>query len=117
MFDLTDAEYRLMEVVWEVEPIRAAALAVECNERLGWKRTTTYTVINNCAKKGYLATNDSVVTPLVTKSEYNVQIGERLMENVFHDGMAEMLSAFVSGRKLTKEEYEQLKDIIEKAYR
>lgn len=117
MFDLTDAEYKLMEVLWATEPIKAAELAIECGARLEWKRTTTYTVISNCARKGYLKNQESVVTSTVSKSEYNVLIGERLMENVFHDGMPEMLSAFVSGKKLTKEEYEQLKDIIEKAYR
>ena len=47
-----EGEYRFCLIMWEHEPVTAAELVKLCQEQLGWKRTTTYTVIKRLGEKG-----------------------------------------------------------------
>ena len=49
-----EGEYRFCLIMWEHEPVTAAELVKLCQEQLGWKRTTTYTVIKRLGEKGVL---------------------------------------------------------------
>ena len=42
---LFDSELRLMELLWEQEPISAKELSLVAAARLNWNKNTTYTVI------------------------------------------------------------------------
>ena len=42
---LCDSEYRFMCVIWEAEPVSSGELVSLCQEKLGWKKSTTYTVL------------------------------------------------------------------------
>lgn len=44
-YKLFDAEYRFMDIIWELEPVNSTQLCRVCQERLGWKKPTTYTVL------------------------------------------------------------------------
>ena len=64
-----EGEYRFCLIMWEHEPISAAQLVKLCQEQLGWKRTTTYTVIKRLGERGILKNEDGIVTALVSKDE------------------------------------------------
>ena len=64
-----EGEYRFCLIMWEHEPIAAAQLTKLCQEQLGWKRTTTYTVIKRLGERGVLKNEDGIVTALVSKDE------------------------------------------------
>ena len=44
-YKLFDAELKFMNIIWEEEPIKSGELVKVCNEKLGWKKSTTYTVM------------------------------------------------------------------------
>ena len=46
--------------------MRSSELVRLCREQLGWKPTTTYTVIKRLSERGVLKNEDSTVTALVT---------------------------------------------------
>ena len=64
-----EGEYRFCLIMWEHEPISAAQLVKLCQEQLGWKRTTTYTVIKRLGERGILKNEDGIVTALVSKDK------------------------------------------------
>ena len=66
---LYDAEYRLMEIVWEKEPLSSTELYKACLPRLGWKKSTTYTVLRKLCERGFLKNEASLVTFLVKKED------------------------------------------------
>ena len=50
--NLTLADHRLLDLVWQAEPVSSPQLCKLAEEALGWKRTTTYTVIKRlCGKE------------------------------------------------------------------
>ena len=49
-----ESEYRFCLIMWEHEPVTAVELVKLCQDQLGWKRTTTYTVIKRLGERGVL---------------------------------------------------------------
>ena len=72
-FRLCNSDYRFMMLVWEHAPIGSGELVKLCAEKLGWKKSTTYTEIKRLCEKGVLQNEHAVVTPLVTQEEYQQQ--------------------------------------------
>lgn len=64
---LCDSEYRFMLLVWEAAPVRSGELVRLASDRLGWKKSTTYTVIRKLSERGFLQNEDALVTPLVSR--------------------------------------------------
>ena len=63
-----DSELRFCEILWEHQPVRSSELAHLCAEKLGWKKSTTYTVIKRLTERGVVQTEDAVVTALVSRA-------------------------------------------------
>ena len=61
-YKLFDAELKFMNIIWEEEPIKSGELVRVCNEKLGWKKSTTYTVLRKLAQRGVLKNEKTIVT-------------------------------------------------------
>jgi len=111
MEKLFEGEYRLMEVLWDHAPVNSTRLVVLCQEKLGWNKSTTYTVLRKLKGKGAVRHEDTVVTPLLTREQAIRAEGEELVEKA--GGLPLFLTAFLSGRKLTEQEAQELKRLID----
>lgn len=111
MEKLFEGEYRLMEVLWDYAPVNSTRLVVLCQEKLGWNKSTTYTVLRKLKGKGAVRHEDTVVTPLLTREQAIRAEGEELVEKA--GGLPLFLTAFLSGRKLTEQEAQELKRLID----
>ena len=109
-----ESEYRFCLVLWAHEPISTAELVKLCQQQLGWKRTTTYTVIKRLGERGVLKNEDGVVSSLISKEEAQVSEIDELMEKKFQGSLPAFLAAFARRQSLTDEEVEEIRRIIEK---
>ncbi len=112
---LHEGEYRLMEVIWENEPVNSTALAGLCQAQLGWKKSTTYTVLRKLGQRGLLKNESATVISLVKKSQVQRYESHRVVEHSFGGSLPAFLNAFLSEKKLSREEAEELKGMIEEA--
>ncbi|MBE6652938.1 MAG: BlaI/MecI/CopY family transcriptional regulator [Ruminococcaceae bacterium] len=108
-----ESEYRFMLILWENEQLSAAALAVLCKERLGWSRTTTYTVIKRLSERGVLKNEGGAVSSLVSKSEAQTAEIDELVEKTFEGSLPAFIAAFANHRRLTESEREELLRLID----
>lgn len=113
MEKIFESEYRFLCVLWESEPIESPALVKLCNEQLGWKKSTTYTVIKKLTEKGIVKSENTVVTTLVKKEEVDRQEGEELLKRTTNGNVPAFLAAFLKDRKITKEEAARLRQMID----
>ena len=104
---LSDSEYRLLRVVWASEPVASG------QERLGWKKSTTYTVLKKLCDKGVLRNEGSTVTSAVPRAAVDHRAAEAFVDKTFGGSLPGFLTAFMGGRKLTAKEAEDLKRLIE----
>ena len=109
-----ESEYRFCLLLWAHEPIKSGELAALCKEKLGWKPTTTYTVIKRLSERGVLKNENTVVTSLVSKQEVQQAEIEELMEKKFENSVPAFIAAFAKSKALSDEEIEQIRRIIEK---
>ena len=112
MEKLFDGEYRLMQVLWDSGAVNSTRLVELCGEKLGWNKSTTYTVLRKLKNKGAVRHEDALVTPLLTRAQAVRAEGEQLEKMA--GGLSPFLTAFLSGRKLTQEEAEELKELIDR---
>lgn len=112
---LYDAEYKFASLVWDREPINSTELVRLSAEELGWKKSTTYTVLRKLCERGILQNEDAIVTALVKREDVERYESAALVEKTFGGSLPKFLTAFLGDRQLSAQEAEELKKIIEEA--
>ncbi len=108
-----ESEYRFCLILWEHEPVKSSELVALCREQLGWKPTTTYTVIKRLSERGVLVTENSVVRALVTKDEVQASEIDELVEKKFGGSLPAFIAAFAKNRRLSKSELDEVQRMID----
>lgn len=108
-----ESEYRFCLILWEHEPVRSKELVRLCHERLGWKPTTTYTVIKRLAERGVLRNEKTMVTSLVTKEEVQVAEIDELVEKKFEGSLPAFIAAFTKYQKMSQRELSEIEMMID----
>lgn len=112
---ISDSEYRFMQELWKVEPVKSTALVSICQNEFGWKKSTTYTVIKNLSAKGIIVNEDTFVRSVVEKEQIIKQESEEFLNRTFDGNIPDMFAAFLKDRKLTEDELGRIKKMIEEA--
>ena len=112
-YKLFDAEHKFVSLIWENEPVNSTELVWLCLENLGWKKSTTYTVLRKLCERGILKNKEAVVTSLVKREKVQKYESETLIEKAFNGSLPQFLTAFLDGKRLSSKEAEELKLIIE----
>ncbi|MDE7044518.1 MAG: BlaI/MecI/CopY family transcriptional regulator [Acetatifactor sp.] len=113
MEKIYEGEYRFLNILWENEPIASPKLVQLCNERLGWKKSTTYTVIKKLIDKGIVQNDNTIVSALVSKEEVDRQDSEELLQRTSKGNIPAFFAAFLKDRKLSREDVEHIRQIID----
>ena len=108
-----ESEYRFCLILWEHEPIKSSELVNLCREQLGWKPTTTYTVIKRLSERGVVKNENAVVTSLVSREDVQKAEIDELVETRFDGSLPAFLAAFVRGRKLSEKEIGEVQSMID----
>lgn len=114
-YKLYDAESKFLDIIWELEPINSTELTRVCLEKLGWKKSTTYTMIRKMASKGVLKNENAIVTSLINKEQVQKYESEAVLEKTFDNSLPTFIAAFLQDKKLSKKEAEEIKKMIEEA--
>lgn len=110
-----ESEYRFLCVIWENEPVSSPQLVELCSEQLGWKKSTTYTVLRKLAEKGMVQNENTIVTSLVSKEQVDRQASNELLERTAGGDVPRFLAAFLKDRKLTKKDIQKIQKLIDEA--
>lgn len=108
-----ESEYRFCLILWEHEPVRSSELVALCREQLGWKPTTTYTVIKRLSERGVLVNENSVVRSLVSKDEVQAAEIDELVEKKFGGSLPAFIAAFTRHRRLSDSELDEMQRMID----
>ena len=109
-----EGEYRFCLIMWEHEPVAAAQLAKLCQEQLGWKRTTTYTIIKRLGERGILSNDSGIVTSLVSKDDAQAYEIDELVEKKFEGSLPAFIAAFIKRQDLSGDELDEVQHMIDR---
>ena len=109
-----ESEYRFCLLLWEKEPIKSSELVALCKEKLGWKPTTTYTVIKRLGERGVLKNEDGIVTALISKDEAQACEIDELVEKKFEGSLPAFIAAFTKRQDLSNDELDEVQQMIDR---
>lgn len=114
MVKLFDSERKVMEVLWREGELLAGQIVKILREETGWNRNTTYTVIKKCVDKGAVKRQEPgfVCSALISRQEVQDYETEELIDKMFDGSKEKFFAAFLDGKKLSGEEIDQLKKMI-----
>ena len=110
---LSDSEYRFMQIVWEAAPVGSGRLVELCAERLGWKKSTTYTVIKRLSERGVVKLENARVTALVSREEVQRSESRQFVDRAFDGSLPRFIAAFAGGKPLSRQEAEEIRRLID----
>lgn len=108
-----ESEYRFCLILWEHEPVKSSELVNLCKEQLGWKPTTTYTVIKRLSERGVLKNEKTVVTSLISKDEVQAAEIQEMVEKTFEGSLPAFIAAFTKHQKISDAELDKVQQMID----
>jgi predicted transcriptional regulator len=112
-FKLTNAETRLAELLWKNAPLASRHLIQMAEQEFGWKKSTTFTILKFLINKGLAKNENSVVEMLYSHEEFIAGQSCRYVDDTFAGSLPMFVAAFTRNRRLTAEQIEELRRLIE----
>ncbi len=113
IYTLTNSEEKFAQLLWENEPIASGELVKLVQKELGWKKSTTYTVLKKLCNKGIFKNKETIVSSIINKDEYYANQSIRFVEDTFGGSLPKFLTAFIQTKKLSTHQAEELKKLID----
>jgi predicted transcriptional regulator len=111
---LTEAEKKLMEIIWQVAPIESGKLVKIAADRIYWTKSTTYTVLRKLVSKGFVKNEDTIVSVLVSKEKSLISESNQIVEESFSGSLPKFVAAFFGSKKtLSDEDADALMKLIQ----
>ncbi len=110
---LCESDYRFMSVIWENEPLSSRTLVELCAQKLGWKKSTTYTLLKRMCEKGFAQNRESTVCALVPRDKVQAFASEHFVEHTFQGSLPGFLASFLGGKTISEQEAQELKRLID----
>lgn len=112
-YHLAETEAKFAELIWEHEPISSKELVELCEEKLAWKKSTTYTVLKRLCNRGIFRNENAVVSSLISKEDFYGGKSRQFVKETFGGSLPGFLTAFIGREKLTDAQIEEMKQLIE----
>lgn len=105
-------ESKFADIIWNCEPLSSSELSKLAEKELGWKKTTSFTVLKRLCDKGLFKNEKGTVTSIVSKDDFYSIQSEKFVEETFNGSLPAFLAAFTGRKKLSKKEVEELKRFV-----
>jgi BlaI family transcriptional regulator, penicillinase repressor len=114
---ISDAEWLVMQVVWDLKAATAADVIAQLGPEAGWSHRTIRTLLGRLVEKKVLAAqpdgNRYVYRPLVTRTQCVRKAGKSFLERVFGGDCGELLMHFARQGKVAPEQIAKLRKLLE----
>lgn len=110
---LAPIESRFADIIWQNEPLTSSTLVKLAEDTLGWKKSTTYTVLKRLCERGIFQNQNGTVTALISKKDFQGMQSEEFINETFQGSLPAFLAAFGSRKKLSRKEITQLESMIQ----
>lgn len=118
MEELTKAEERIMQIIWKLKSAFVKDIIAEMDDEPKPPYNTISSVVRLLEKKGYVGYKAYGKTyeyfPLISKSDYRKSFYKKMISGYFDNSVESLLSFMVKEQKLSQDELEKIRDIIEK---
>ncbi len=108
-----ETEYRFCCIIWDHEPINSGELVKLAAKELGWKKSTTYTIIKRLCERGILKSEDAVITSLYSREKIQCRESREFLEKTFDGSLPAFLAAFADSKSLSSQDVAEIRKMID----
>ncbi len=112
-YKLAETEARFADIIWEHEPVASMQLVKLCEERLSWKKSTTFTVLKKLCDRGIFQNVKAVVSARISREEFYAGKSREFVDEAFGGSLPKFLTAFIGKSRLSSKQVEEMKSLIE----
>lgn len=112
-YKLAEAEEKFADIIWDHAPLPSMELVKLCEEKLHWKKSTTYTVLKKLCSRGLFQNEKAIVTVQICREDFYAGKSRQFVQETFDGSLPKFLTAFIGRRKLSREQVEEMKSLIE----
>lgn len=112
-YKLAEAEEKFADIIWDHAPLPSMELVKLCEEKLHWKKSTTYTVLKKLCSRGLFQNEKAIVTVQISREDFYAGKSRQFVQETFDGSLPKFLTAFIGRRKLSREQVEEMKSLIE----
>ena len=112
-FKIGSAEAKFADLIWENEPVTSGQMAKLGAEQFDWKKTTSFTVLKRLCDRGIFKNESGTVTSLISREEFYAKNSEKYVEDAYGGSLPAFLTAFSSRKKLSDNEINEIKTLID----
>lgn len=105
-------ESKFADLIWQHAPLPSSELVTRANALLGWKKSTTYTVLKRLCEKGIFENTGGMVTVKLSRDAFYTLQSQRFVEETFQGSLPAFLAAFTNGKRLSAQEVAQLRQLV-----
>ncbi len=106
-------ESRFADIIWRNEPLTSGELVKLCEKELGWKRSTTYTILKRTCNRGIFKNEGGIVSSILSREDFSNLKGETLIDDMFRGSLPAFLASFGKRQKLSQQELAEAERLIE----
>lgn len=113
--NMSDAELRVMDLIWDRGPVSAKELSVELGKTVGWNKNTTYTLIKRLLEKGAIERREPgfICRALVQREEVRKKQSAELVDKLFGGSASMLMASLLETRKLDDKQIKELRELID----
>ncbi len=112
-YKLGTVEAQFADIIWTHEPLTSGMLVQLCADQLGWKKSTTYTVLKKLCQHGIFRNDSGTVTAAVTRADYEAAQSTQFVEENFSGSLPAFLAAFTKKKALSQQEIDEIRAMID----
>ena len=106
-------ESKFADIIWNNEPLGSGELVKLAFNELGWKKSTTYTVLRKLCGRGIFKNENGTVSSCISKKEFYTKQSNQYIDEEFGGSLPAFIAAFTNGKKLSKEEVDEIRRMID----
>lgn len=106
-------EARFADIIWSRQPVTAAQLARFAEGELGWKKTTSYTVLKRLCEKGIFHNEKGVVTALVTREQFYAMQSEKFVQETYDGSLPAFIAAFTRRKAISPQDLAEIRRMLD----
>ena len=107
-------ETRFADIIWAHAPIKATELTKLAEAELGWKRTTTYTVLKRLCERGIFRLCEGICDIVISKEDFSSKKSHDVVRDCFGGSLPAFIAAFTSRKALKPNEIAEIEEMIKK---
>lgn len=106
-------ESRFADIIWDNAPLTSRELVTLCEKVLGWKKSTTYTVLKRLCDRGLFCNENGTVRPKITREEFISAQSEKFVDDTFAGSLPAFVAAFTRRKRLSDGEIAEIRRMID----